>query len=429
MHTVNQNPTLMAAVRHYGDLFMIETGQARKYLAMAASMDAEAHRAAMEDSKAEWNGQCLVQDGVAILSLNGFMSREPNSIGGTSTTMLRRSIRAAVSDDSVKAILMIVNSGGGTVDGTAALADDIAAAARKKPFYSYVEGTCASAAFWAASQGTQILADRTAEQGSIGTLFVVEDWSKFYEDLGVKVHALATGPIKGAGVEGTEITEEQLKAFETRRDDLNAHFLAGVAKGRKLSADDVKAVADGSVWISKKAQSLGLIDGISTYDQAFLACKAAGEGSKKSMQSAAVTTGHGTHAMEPVTVVIPSQDEGSVDSPKTEEQPSALVTHKQFFSDGPIGMSLDDHGEAVCQAVEHYFARYQERAEARNADGTLNQAFINRLRESAAKLAALIPEEPETRNVEDPEATTRSLDWEQSRHNASLRAQRLGVAS
>ena len=102
--------------------------------------------------------------------------------------------------------------------------------------------------------------------GSIGTVLVVEDFSKQAEDLGIKVHVIATGPNKGAGIPGSEVTDEQLKMFAERVEGMNAHFLAAVRGGRKLSRAQLEAVTDGRVFIAEKAKGLGLIDAVQSDD-------------------------------------------------------------------------------------------------------------------------------------------------------------------
>ena len=57
--------------------------------------------------------------------------------------------------------------------------------------------------YWSASQCTRIYANDMAIVGSIGTYGVVYDSSKMAEDVGIKVHVVRAGEMKGAGVAGT----------------------------------------------------------------------------------------------------------------------------------------------------------------------------------------------------------------------------------
>ncbi len=203
----------------------------------------------------------------AVIQIMGQMTKGESSFGGASSVLTRRSIREAVNDTNVSAILLQIDSPGGTVAGTADLAADVAAADQKKPVYTYFEDLGASAAYWVGSQARQVFANATALVGSIGTVLVLEDTSGAMEKAGVKVHVISTGAYKGAGSDGAPITEQQLGQFQQMVDDLNKHFLAGVAAGRKMTDSQVRNVADGRVFVADQAKTLGLIDRVATLDQ------------------------------------------------------------------------------------------------------------------------------------------------------------------
>lgn len=218
---------------------------------------------------------------VAVISLTGKLMKQRASMGGgTSTVEARRDIRAAARDPDVSAILLRIDSPGGTAAGTKELADDIAAAAAKKPVHTYIEDMAASAAYWAASRSTMITANATAIVGSIGTYGVVHDMSGAAAMQGVKVHVIRAGEHKGVGTPGTEITADHLADMQRLVDQLNDHFLEGVAAGRGMNMDAVKALADGRAYLAADALKLGLIDSIGTFEQALAALQTTTKRSK-----------------------------------------------------------------------------------------------------------------------------------------------------
>lgn len=209
--------------------------------------------------------------GVATLMIAGPLMKQVSSMSAnTSTVEARRALRAAVADDFVQAIVLRIDSPGGTVAGTKELADDIAAANRKKPVIAYVEDLGASAAYWIASQSREIAANATALVGSIGTYGVVQDMSAMAAASGIKVHVVRAGKFKGMGVPGTEVTAGHLEEMSRTVNALNSFFLNAVAAGRKMSDEQVAALADGRTHIASEAMRLGLIDAVEDYD-AFLA--------------------------------------------------------------------------------------------------------------------------------------------------------------
>ena len=214
-------------------------------------------------------------DGVAVVSLVGTMTKYGSSLSALpfGTVGVRRSLRNALRDPQVKAIMLVVDSPGGNIAGTGDLADEVARAAQQKHITAYIEDLGASAAYWVASQATEVIANSSAFVGSIGTYMVIQDFSVQAEQMGVKVHVIRAGEFKGAAVPGTEVTDAQLAEFQRVVDSVNGLFVAGVARGRALDADTATALADGRVHIAAEAALLGLIDDVGTFDDAMNALR------------------------------------------------------------------------------------------------------------------------------------------------------------
>lgn len=209
---------------------------------------------------------------MALINLSGVMqkhrSRYAMLFGGASTSDLRDAVLQATEDGQVDSILIRVDSPGGSVAGTGDLADAVRAAAAVKPVHAFIEDLGASAAYWVASQATRVLANPTAMVGSIGTYAVIYDFSKAADEMGIGVHVVRAGEFKGAGVPGTKISKEQLAEFQREINDLNEHFVAGVARGRDLPMERARKLANGAVHIGAKAIDLGLIDDVATWNAA-----------------------------------------------------------------------------------------------------------------------------------------------------------------
>jgi|CXWL01.1.fsa_nt_gi signal peptide peptidase SppA len=210
--------------------------------------------------------------GVAVIPITGVMTKNPTSaqflFGGTSTAETRRKVRAAAADEDVESIMLFIDSPGGSVMGLEDLANDVKAAVDGgTPVIAFIEDLGASAAYYVASQASAIFANKTAIIGSIGCLAIIEDSSRLYENVGVKVHAIATGDLKGQGADGLPFSKEFIADKQRIVDSFGAFFFSAVASGRKMSADQVKEVATGQVWFAQEAMDLGLIDGIGDYSQ------------------------------------------------------------------------------------------------------------------------------------------------------------------
>lgn len=207
-------------------------------------------------------------NGMAIIPIRGHLMKGRSSFGGSSTIEARRMLRAAAADTTITGVMMFVDSPGGTAAGTLELAEEVKRTAQEKPVRAHIQDFGASAAFWVASQADRLTANPTAQVGSIGSIAVVVDSFASAEQRGLVVHAISTGEFKGAGVPGTKVTDAHLEKFQQEVNDINRFFLDGVRDGRKMTEQQVRRVATGEIWIAARAQALGLIDAVETWEGA-----------------------------------------------------------------------------------------------------------------------------------------------------------------
>ena len=222
------------------------------------------------NDKAEKPPRAPVRDGVAHIPISGPILKNVPSIfdmfgiQATSTETVREMLAAAVEDPKVRSIVLDVDSPGGTVDGVAELAGDVRAARDLKHVHTHASDLMASAAYWIGSQAGSVTIGPTAAVGSIGVYSVMEDTSAVSEKKGVKVHVIASHPLKGAGVDGAPISGPQLDDAQRVVDSYAALFTRAVAEGRGIPAKDAAAVSTGQVWIGADAAGLGLADHVGT---------------------------------------------------------------------------------------------------------------------------------------------------------------------
>lgn len=205
---------------------------------------------------------------IMIIPIEGTIMRAESSFGGVSSVQIRRIIRGAANNPEIKGIMLKIDSPGGTVAGTDELAQEIRAANLIKPVHTHVDGLIASAAFWVGSQVSRLTITRTSEAGSLGTVAVVNDMSEMAKKEGIKVHVISTGKFKGAFTPGSEVTEDQLDDLRSIVEKLNVFFKEAVQDGRQLEAKVVNKLFDGRVHVAQDALELGLIDGISGFEEA-----------------------------------------------------------------------------------------------------------------------------------------------------------------
>jgi signal peptide peptidase SppA len=205
-----------------------------------------------------------VVDGVAKIKISGVLLK---SVPGwlrlwgfniTGYDEITEQIEEAVNDSKISAIELVVSSPGGMVAGVTEAADAIYNARQSKPVTAIVEDLSASGAYWLTSQAQSISAGRVAEIGSIGVYSVYYDWTGWEEKAGIKAVVIRSGEHKGMGMD--TITDNQKAAVQEIIDDLAAQFVDSVAAGRNKSAETIKKLATGRLWVAEKARELGLID-------------------------------------------------------------------------------------------------------------------------------------------------------------------------
>ena len=206
--------------------------------------------------------------GVAVIPIKGvLMNQVPWFFGifgidATAYSQISDMIKEALGDKSVESILLDVDSPGGEVGSVLETAEAIKNAAAQKPVRAQVGDLGASGAYWLMSQAREITASPNSGVGSIGVYTVYVDWSKAAEKDGARVHVIKSGDLKGMGVMGAEISDEQINAMQRYIDGIADNFIKSVANGRGKPVEEIKKLATGQLWIAKDGKKLGLVDSV-----------------------------------------------------------------------------------------------------------------------------------------------------------------------
>ncbi|WP_319525675.1 signal peptide peptidase SppA [uncultured Desulfosarcina sp.] len=245
----------------------------------------------------------MLRDGVAIIPVNGTIFKRGSIwsylYGGTPLSVLNRVLSAALDDDDVEAILLDIDSPGGQVSGTDAFSDLVYSAREQKPVVAFANGTMASAAYWIGSAADRVIVERTAQVGSIGILYMHNDWSKYDADLGIKVTVISAGKYKAVGNNAEPLSDEARAIIQAELDQIYNLFIETVARNRGVDAGAVRSdMADGRVFIGQQAVDTGLADDTGTFNDALDAAvelipEASGPSFYFSRRSGAVAPGKG----------------------------------------------------------------------------------------------------------------------------------------
>jgi signal peptide peptidase SppA len=208
----------------------------------------------------------------AVISVSGILVKNlsmfASIFGERSTPDIGRNFQTAVDDPNVKAIVLAVDSPGGSVDGTAALASQIAAARGRKPIIAVADGIAASAAYWVASAADQIfISGPTVETGSIGVVAVHRDVSEQDRMFGEKYTEITAGKYKRIASAHKPLSDEGKAYLQEQVDQVYAVMVESIAALRGTSIPRILEAADGKLFMGQAAVDVGLVDGIMAFDE------------------------------------------------------------------------------------------------------------------------------------------------------------------
>ena len=213
-----------------------------------------------------------VQDGVAIIQVDGVIAPKANLFtqisGGASAQVIERQVREASADPYVRAILLDIDSPGGSVQGVPEVADAVTAAAALKPVVAWTAGTMASGAYWIAAAADRVyVSNGTVVVGSIGVVATHVDVSRAEASRGVKTTEVTAGKYKRVASSYEPLTEEGRATLQQQVDAVYEVFVDAVAAGRGVDVQTVLAdMADGRIFIGRRAVEAGLADGVLSRD-------------------------------------------------------------------------------------------------------------------------------------------------------------------
>lgn len=200
-----------------------------------------------------------LENGVAIIPVEGVILRQQFWGFGAGLREINAALSAALADPQAKAILFSLCSPGGQARGVKELADAIFAARAVKPCAAWVDGLCASAAYWLAAATGRIYAGPSSEVGSIGVILRHMDKSDMNKNDGLTFTYITAGSHKAIGNPDSALSESDLAVLQARVDAIYEIFCCDVAQHMGLALENRLAWADGRDFLAGEAESLGLV--------------------------------------------------------------------------------------------------------------------------------------------------------------------------
>jgi protease-4 len=213
------------------------------------------------------------RDRIAVVRLTGMISDRES--GGSlfaskeTASGCLKSLRKAVKDKHIKAVLLRINSPGGTVPASQEIYDEISKLrADKKPVVVSMGDLAASGGYYISSAADLIVAEPGTLTGSIGVILSSMNLKGLGDKLGISPEVIKSGKFKDLASPYRPMTPEDKEILQALIMDAYDQFVTAVAKGRKMDLEVVKKLADGRVYSGRQALKLHLVDKMGGYDEA-----------------------------------------------------------------------------------------------------------------------------------------------------------------
>ncbi|HEX2151972.1 MAG TPA: signal peptide peptidase SppA, partial [Stellaceae bacterium] len=187
---------------------------------------------------------------------------------------IARAFREAAHDPDVRAILFRIDSPGGSAVASETIWREVARAReRGKPVIVSMGDVAGSGGYYIAAPANKIVAQPASLTGSIGVLAGKLVVTGLLDKLGVTSEAVQRGANAAMFSPYEDFSPTARARLEAFLDQTYSGFKERVAAGRRMSAEQVEAVAKGRVWSGEEAQQRGLVDALGGYDVALLLAK------------------------------------------------------------------------------------------------------------------------------------------------------------
>ena len=206
---------------------------------------------------------------IAVVRVEGTIQEQSGSDSLSGSGVYQHSttleyIDNLMDDSNNRGILLYVDSPGGTVYESEELYLKLKEYKETtgRPIWDYMAHYAASGGYMVSMAADKIYANPNTTTGSIGVIMSGYDMSGLYEKLGIRYISITSGENK----DSSKMTDSQIDIYQEQVNEYYNKFVDIVAEGRKMTADDVRVLADGRTYTANQAKENGLIDEISLYD-------------------------------------------------------------------------------------------------------------------------------------------------------------------
>ena len=170
-------------------------------------------------------------------------------------------LKKILSNDKIKAIIVVINSPGGTIVGSEIIYNELRRISLKKPMVVVMNSLAASGGYMASLASDHIIAHNGTLTGSIGVLMQSYEITGLAEKVGVKFQNYKSSVLKGSPSLFEKTNKSVDDAINQSIQD-SYEFFADLVRQRRGAKLLSPISLDGRVLTGRQALKLGLVDEI-----------------------------------------------------------------------------------------------------------------------------------------------------------------------
>lgn len=207
-------------------------------------------------------------DKIAIIYAQGEITGGEGDVNEIGEGSMRRSLQEAKKDKNIKAIVLRIDSPGGNALTSDLIWREIEITKKVKPVVVSMGNLAASGGYYIACNANQIFAEANTITGSIGVFGILPNFTQLANKIGINTEVVSTNS-NAANYSPFRPLDENTRAFTQESvEHIYSTFVTRVANGRKMTFQNVDAIAQGRVWSGTEALKIGLVDKIGGMDAA-----------------------------------------------------------------------------------------------------------------------------------------------------------------
>ena len=189
---------------------------------------------------------------IAIVEVQGMILNSEDIVRQLS--MYRR-------DENIKGIVLRIDSPGGAVAPSQEIYNEVLKIKESdKKVFASLGSIAASGGYYIASPADLVVANPGTLTGSIGVIMAFSNIEELMQKIGLRPEVIKSGEFKDAGSPVRPMSKTERAILQSVVDDVHEQFMEAVSKGRNLSKQEVKKIADGRVFTGRQALKLKMVD-------------------------------------------------------------------------------------------------------------------------------------------------------------------------